>query len=271
MKLIHQKNWPLDNQVGIVWLGQAGFWINTGHHKILIDPYLSDSLAKKYAGQANDHKRMVHIPITPNDLPKPDLVLITHSHTDHMDSETLAPLAQKYPKIPFYVPLSNIKIAKERIGISANIIGVDADETISFSKDLNIVVFPAAHETLEVDTNGHYLYLGYGIADDNFKLYHSGDTIPFSGLSERIHSLSPDIVLLPVNGRDKHRLNAGIPGNFTLEEAYKFAQNAKIFIPHHWGMFSFNTIDPQEILDFSRKNKIDSIILPHHGEALIIN
>ena len=76
---------PIGAGPGLHWLGQAGFWIDTGAHRILIDPYLSDSLARKYAGQANDHRRMMPVPVVPEALPRPDVVLVTHAHTDHMD------------------------------------------------------------------------------------------------------------------------------------------------------------------------------------------
>lgn len=89
---------------GIHWLGQAGFWIDTGAHRILIDPYLSDSLARKYAGQANDHRRMMPAPIAPEALPRPDVVLVTHAHTDHMDPETLGPLHCAFPISPSSCP-----------------------------------------------------------------------------------------------------------------------------------------------------------------------
>ena len=49
MQLERIASWPKPGERGIVWLGQAGFWIETGEARVLIDPYLSDSLAQKYA------------------------------------------------------------------------------------------------------------------------------------------------------------------------------------------------------------------------------
>lgn len=270
MKIIHQQGWLKQGQKGMVWLGQAGFWINTGRHKILIDPYLSDSLAKKYEGEIYDHQRMVDIPIGPTDLPKPDLVLISHAHTDHMDGETLAPLAQKYPDLPFFVPQASMDIAKERIGVDTYLIGLNADQTYNFDNYLNIRTFPAAHESLETDDYGHHLFLGYGIEDAGLRIYHSGDCIPYDGLKERVDAFAAHIALMATNGRDEQRLKANIAGNFTLEEAYELSQNAQIFIPHHWGMFAFNTIAKEKIMAFAQKNTTPPIILPQHGNSLVI-
>ena len=40
---------PEADEVWLVWLGQAGFLIARGRHRILIDPYLSDFLAQSIA------------------------------------------------------------------------------------------------------------------------------------------------------------------------------------------------------------------------------
>lgn len=269
--------WP--NQVsqtvlgsaGLVWLGQAGFWIETGQHRILIDPYLSNSLAEKYKGKLHDHQRMMPLPCAIEDVPRPDVILITHAHTDHMDPETLAPLFARFPDVPFVVPLSKIEEAKNRIGTSANLIGTDADETITPIDGLTITVFPAAHEELTCDDNQHHVFLGFGIESAGLKILHPGDTIPFPGLSERIRKFAPDIALLPVNGRDKTRLEHGIPGNMTLEEALDIGRNIPAIIPHHWGMFSFNSIDPKLIVAAANECTTSQIVLPVCGQMMGIH
>ena len=38
MRIDRQPGFPAPGQPGIFWLGQAGFWLETGDHRILIDP-----------------------------------------------------------------------------------------------------------------------------------------------------------------------------------------------------------------------------------------
>ncbi|MEQ8655836.1 MAG: MBL fold metallo-hydrolase [Hyphomicrobiales bacterium] len=271
MQISRQPGFPARDKLGLCWLGQAGFWFDTGAHRVLMDPYLSDSLAKKYAGQTNDHQRMMSAPITPEALPEPDIVLVTHAHTDHMDPETLGPLARRFPDLPFVVPRSKRDLARERIGLHANLILVSDQETLSPLSGLTLRVLPAAHETLERDSDGNAVFLGYGIQTETMTLYHSGDTIPFDGLAEAVHQLSPDIALLPVNGRDATRLATGIPGNFTLEEAMALCQDTGIawMIPHHFGMFAFNTLD-EDIIDAATASQSPRLVKPVIGERLKI-
>jgi L-ascorbate metabolism protein UlaG (beta-lactamase superfamily) len=272
MRLDRTSGWPTPGIPGIVWLGQAGFWIETGGARVLIDPYLSDSLARKYAGQVNDHRRMMPPPILPGDLPRPDVVLVTHAHTDHMDPDTLAPLAVQFPDLPFVVPAARLDVARARIGTSARLVPVDAGAGLEIVPRLRIDVLPAAHETLERDEAGRHVHLGYGISAGGLRLYHSGDCVPFDGLVPAVAALRPDVLLLPVNGRDAKRSAEGVPGNFTLHEAVDLARQvgAAFLVPHHFGMFAFNTCDPAVIDRMAAAVHRPRILRPVAGETLLI-
>lgn len=270
MRLERRQGVPKKGEPGLFWLGQAGFWIETGAFTILIDPYLSDSLAKKYAGKKHAHERMMSAPVAVVDVPRPDVVLITHAHTDHMDPETLGPLFEKYPDVPFVVPAACETTARERIGAGAQLILVDADEVLNPLEGLTLTVLPAAHEDLRKDAQGRNEFLGYVVEWNGLRVYHSGDTIPFDGLAERVDALSPQIMLLPVNGRDAQRLSDGIPGNLTFEEAQDLAGKADIFVPHHFDMFTFNTADRQALENAAETASAPQIFVPRSGETLVI-
>ena len=260
---------PNGECLSLFWLGQAGFWLEGSSTRILIDPYLSDSLARKYHGQKHDHQRMVAAPIDIDVLPEIDYVLISHAHTDHFDPDTLAPILSRFPETRFVVPAACEALARERIGQEANLILVDAGDEVSLD-GLRITVFPAAHETEDLDSQGRHEFLGFGIEVDGVRFYHSGDTVPFPALDEAVSSFSPNIALLPVNGRDKERRADGIPGNLTLDEAIFLARHAKVLVPHHWGMFSFNTEDPAKIDLAASENSEIQIIRPQLGKTLKI-
>jgi L-ascorbate metabolism protein UlaG (beta-lactamase superfamily) len=254
----------------IHWLGQAGFWIDTGVHRLLIDPYLSDSLAQKYLGKRFDHQRMMQTPVDPVALPRPDLVLVTHAHTDHMDPDTLGPLHLQFPDVPFVVPASRIETARERIGQDAPLIAANADTTLVPLPGLTIRVLPAAHEKFEQNADGQHAFLGYAFASGGVRIAHSGDTVPYPGLADRLRTFAPDVLLLPVNGRDTIRRNAGIPGNMTLSEAIQISKSAgaPFLVPHHFGMFSFNTLD-SDLIDAVAVQSSDPVILrPEVGISL---
>lgn len=274
MRIARAEGFPATGQPSLFWLGQAGFWIDTGMYRLLIDPYLSNSLAEKYAGSRHPHIRLMAPPVEIGHLPRPDLVLITHAHSDHMDAGTLGPLHARFPDVPFIVPASRADLARKRTGPDVRLIEVDARSVVSPLPGLRITVFAAAHEHLEQDDVGRHLFLGYGITTGHVRIYHSGDCIPYAGLQEAVSEFAPQIALLPVNGRDARRLADGIPGNFTLGEAIELARGANIpyLVAHHFGMFASNTIDPEEIdrVAVSLQGK-PMLLRPRAGEGLVLS
>ncbi|WP_052408760.1 MBL fold metallo-hydrolase [Paraburkholderia acidipaludis] len=240
-------------EVALYWLGQAGFVIEGAGLRLLIDPYLSDSLARKYRGTHYPHERMMAAPIAPEDFDRVDLVFCTHRHTDHMDPDTLQPLARRFPQLRFVVPAATLDEAVKRCGVdAARLIAVDAGERVrplAGAPDLSVAPLASAHETLDTDAQGRHPWLGYVIEIAGVRLYHSGDCVPYAGLAERVAALAPHLALLPVNGRDAERGGHGVPGNFTLDEAVTLAKDAGVraMIAHHHGLFDFNTIAPDEI------------------------
>ena len=234
----------------IYWLGQAGFVIDTGTARIVIDPYLSDSLAEKYRGTARPHERMMPAPIAPGDLRPVDLVLCTHHHTDHMDPGTLPALMTANAQAVLVSPRAAMNAARERSGLSdGRLHPINAGETITLA-GISITATRAAHETLETDENGNHRFLGYLVDTGSVRIWHSGDCVPFEGLVAEISALKPDLALLPVNGRRAELSDNGVPGNFSVQEAIDVAAAAgcSTMVAHHYGLFAFNTEDP-DIID----------------------
>jgi len=240
--------------VRLHWLGQAGFVIDGGGRRVVIDPYLSDALAVKYRGTATPHDRMMPAPVAPGKIAHVDLILSTHAHTDHLDGETLRPLLAANPRAVLVAAAATLDTARARTGLDgARLIPADAGDRMEPVPGITLHVTRAAHETLEQDAAGRHLFLGYAIGLGGQTILHSGDTIPFDGQAAEIAALTPDLALLPVNGRDARRAGHGIAGNLTASEAMALAEAAGVpeVIAHHFGMFAFNTAAPRDLAALS--------------------
>jgi L-ascorbate metabolism protein UlaG (beta-lactamase superfamily) len=241
-------NAPHLDVIGLAWLGQAGFALGYENLQILLDPYLSDYLEKKYRGTDKPHERLMAAPIQVQEVERLDFVICTHQHSDHMDPEALPILASRCPASRFIVPMASQEHLSNLGVLDKQILGVNAPEKVLLSSMCSVEAIPSAHEALEKNERGEYRCLGYIIRLGSIALYHSGDTVSYPGLAERVRH-QVDLALLPINGRGK-----GVPGNFTFDEAVELCQLAEIpyLIPHHFGMFAFNTVDPR-ILEASVK------------------
>jgi L-ascorbate metabolism protein UlaG (beta-lactamase superfamily) len=217
------------------WLGQSGFLVAYEGRHLLLDPYLSDSLTRKYADTDKPHVRMTERVIAPAQLGFVDVVTASHGHTDHLDPDTL----QALPQAQLVAPAAHRELAAERSGREPTVI--DDGETVTVA-GFEITAVPAAHEAIERDDAGRLLHLGYVVRCGPFALYHAGDTIPYDGQAERVGG-GIDVALLPINGRAPERR---VAGNLDGAEAAALAHaiGARLAVPMHFEMFEFNTKPP---------------------------
>jgi L-ascorbate metabolism protein UlaG (beta-lactamase superfamily) len=249
--------------VELYWLGQAGFLVRSPGASFLIDAYLSDRLAEKYRGHIFPHIRQVEPPITIAEIPAIDFVFCTHHHGDHLDIPTIIEVAHKFPDARFVVPAAS-ELEVGRAGLrKEQVIWAEADSVIRLTETLTVTAMKAAHEGFEYDHLGRHRFLGYLIQVEAGLIYHSGDTVRYPGLMEQLAQLGPQLALLPVNGRRAELREQNIAGNLTLDEAIQLCVEAGIptLIAHHFGMFSFNTIDPKLIdqAAITTKNRLQLI------------
>ena len=224
------------------WLGQSGFLLQWQGRHLLLDPYLSDALTVKYAGTDRPHVRMTERAMAPEALAFVDAVTCSHNHTDHLDAETLLPLLRARPGLPLVIPEANRAFVAARLGDGGTRIGLD-DGTAAEVAGFTLHGVASAHEQVERDEAGRCRCLGYVVRFGPWTVYHSGDTLCYPGLAERLRPFRPDVVLLPINGR---ALQRGVAGNLDGPEAAALAAaaGARLAIPCHYEMFEFNTASP---------------------------
>lgn len=240
------------------WLGQSGFLLQWRGNRLLLDPYLSDSLTEKYAATDKPHVRLTARVIAPEQLEGILAVTASHVHTDHLDPQTLQPLAAVNPGLRLICPESIRAVASDRSGLEGErIVGLDAsDPTFASTGSIpastrvgpfEVTAVPAAHERLDRDRHGHLIAVGWVIRFGSWVVYHSGDTLRYPGMEELLRGHPIDLALLPINGRRPERR---VSGNLWGREAAHLARdiNARCVIPCHYDLFEFNTESPDEFI-----------------------
>jgi L-ascorbate metabolism protein UlaG (beta-lactamase superfamily) len=244
-----------DRRVGgfrLWWLGQSGFLMQWQRVHVLLDPYLSDSLTKKYSQTDKPHVRMTELVIDPARLSFVDVVTSTHNHTDHLDAETLSPILAVNPRLKLVIAEANRAFVADRLKMDAGVaIGLDDGTSVEIA-GIKFTGIASAHEALERDERGRAKFLGYVLQFGGWTIYHSGDTVRYEGMSEKLRPLKIDVALLPINGRAPERR---VPGNLFGREAAQLAKDidAKLVVPCHFEMFEFNTAAPDEFVQGCQK------------------
>lgn len=208
----------------VIWLGQGGFLFEFDGVRVVVDPYLSNSLA------ARGIERMIEIPIVPEEL-HPDYVLFTHDHADHFDEETVTALTSHYPTCKFVGP-SSVAEHYFRLGFNPKQFQVLNKGEIYHSRTFSVCAVPAFH------TDAYSI--GFVFTYHKHQIYISGDTLLDAQL---IPSLKKEIqeglylMMICINGK---------LGNMTDEEAVEVVKafRPKAAVPMHYGMFESNTIAP---------------------------
>ena len=256
------------DEFDIWWLGQSGFLLQWNSKCLLFDPYLSDSLTKKYAATNKPHVRMSELVIDPGLLDCIDIVTSSHNHTDHLDGETLIPLLKVNPDIAFIIPEANRGFVQQRVGCAQQFpIGLDDGKLVAI-QGFTFHGLASAHNQVERDDKGQCKFMGYVVQFGKFTVYHSGDTLWYDGLDSSLKRFQIDVAFLPINGNDPSR---GVAGNLNASEAALLGRvtATRYVVPHHYNMFTFNTADPAKFIAEAAKIG-QPYLVPSAGQKLTI-
>jgi len=234
------------------WLGQSGFLLSSPQGTLLFDPYLSDSLTKKYAASDKPHTRMTERVIAPECLTGINVITSSHNHTDHLDAETLLPLLAANPQAKLMIPRANRAFVLERLGdVADRLVEIDAGESLAVC-GMEFHGIPAAHNTVERDDHGCCRFLGFVVRLAGKTFYHSGDTMLHESLAAALTPFQPDVSMVPINGNRPERR---VAGNLDGREAARLSHaiGAGLAIPHHFDLFEFNTAAPDEFEESCRQ------------------
>lgn len=216
----------------ITWLGQAGLLFETCNKKILVDPYLSDSV------KAVNPKNYRRVPVDDRFLKvKPDVLIVTHNHLDHLDPETLPHYFSEDSSFLVLAPDGSWQQLRTSFpNTSCNYVLFNNGTTWS-EEGVTFRAVKAEHSDAGA--------IGVIISAEGKNYYVTGDTL----YNEKVfESLPPSLdlyaVFLPVNG---------VGNNMNFRDGVNFVERvgARYAVPFHCGMF-----DSIDLSLFPLENKI---------------
>lgn len=208
----------------ITWLGQAGLLFEKNGFKIMIDPYLSDSIG---ALNPSKHRRF---PVDEKVFQmKPDVMIFTHDHLDHFDPETAEKFLHENSSVTVLSPQTVWDKVRHYPGNHNHVLVCPG--TTWTENGIRFTAVKAEHSDPKA--------IGIILDDGEKKYYITGDTL----YNEAIFSQIPDdiyAVFLPINGQGN---------NMNMTDAANFAARigAKVTVPIHYGLFDDIPIDTFEV------------------------
>ena len=248
----------------IVWLGHSTVIIKTNNRTIITDPV--------FWNVTRWVKRKTPLPIDPAKLPQIDYCLISHSHYDHLNTDSVKFLKERFD--PVFICGPGYDGYFKPLGITRFI---ELNWWEEHEADgLKITSLPVQHWSKRTlfDTNKR-LWASYLIESRGVKYYWIGDTGYCEGFKEIGKKFSPvDVLLVPIGAYEPRWFMKA--NHVNPEEALMIARDvrAKTVIPIHWGTFDL-TDEPlwmpiehlKEIHDPKKDPELK--ILPHGGNYIV--
>ena len=208
------------DQVGISFAGHATALLQYERCNILCDPILAKRLGIV--------RRAVLPGFSPAELDHVDLILITHSHHDHLHLPTL----RKLPKSSRIVVPQNCAQLIQKLHFE-EVIELGIGESLTH-QDCEITATQVQHDTHNGRNSCAYFIRGSGPT-----VFFCGDSGYFDGFAELGAKYQIDIALLPIGGyvgpsfRSRHMS--------PLDALYAFEDlRARMFVPIHHSSFALS-------------------------------
>ena len=258
------KKIDLDNDNNYsIWIGHSTFLIKKDDLTILTDPIFSERASpfKRFGP-----KRLIPPALNINELPKIDVVTVSHNHYDHLDIRSLKILHELNPDIIFLIPKGDKNIFDKR-----NIKNVFEFEWWQnfMIQNVEFTFTPVQHWSARglFDKNDS-LWGGWYIKNKDYSIYHAGDTgysNDFITTKEKLGS--PKYSFIPIGAYEPEWFMAASHVNpedaikimLDLESEYSFGM--------HWGTFTLtdeDTIEPKirlnEALKKANLNNFKTIV-----------
>ena len=251
--------WSNEN-INIAWIGHSTLLMNFYGVWIITDPVLSERIGIYFLGTNWGPSRYTYPALEFDQFPKPDIILLSHAHLDHMDYPTLKDFANKYPNkidvVTSYLtkdviedlPWKSIKELDWGDKYFLNGVGINAYEVKHFGWR-----YPWEKDRSKGFFKDGRSYNAYVLERNGKKILFGGDTAKTDKL-KILKEEQIDIAVMPIGAYRPWKWNHCNP-----EEALIMANDidAKYFIPIHCYTFQQGQEPREEPLNWLNESIVN--------------
>jgi N-acyl-phosphatidylethanolamine-hydrolysing phospholipase D len=239
---------PQGTQPAVTWIGHATVLAQLGGLTLLTDPIFSQRASPT---SLIGPKRHQPPGVALGELPRIDLVLVSHNHYDHLDGASADALNSQPGGPPLFVVPLGLKpwLAARGIRHAVELDWWDSHRIATEAGEVEVMLVPAQHwSSRSLNDRMTTLWGGFAVLSSQCHLFFAGDTgysRDFSDIRERLRERQTpaqgggfDIALLPIGAYEPRWFMAAQHVN--VHEALKIHADlgAKRSLGVHWGTFS---------------------------------
>ena len=256
------------SELRITWFGHSSFLVELDGRRILVDPVWGDYASP---GRIFGVKRFYAPPISLDDLPEIDAVVLSHDHYDHLNEPTIKALRDR---IPLFVMPLGMGAHLESWGVPPErIVELDWWEQKQIG-EVTLVCTPARHFSGRFLTDRDAtLWASWAFIGENQRAYFSGDSGMFPGFQEIGDRLGPFDITMMESGA----YNVDWPDvHMGPEQAVQAHQMVRgnLMIPVHWGTFALAfhgwTEPVERVLEAAASSEVN-VVTPKPGESVSLS
>ncbi len=270
VRKIKKEEWVSirENELQFAWLGHSSTLITMDEKLILVDPVFEERASPfSWIGPRRFHPA----PVAVDELPKIDVVLITHDHYDHLEEPTIRQLKDQTDF--FVVPLGIGGLLSDWGVPSNKIVVLDWWEAHKIDS-LNITATPAVHYARRGLFDGDKrLWCSFAVHGREKKVFISGDSGYFDGFKKIGDQLGPfDATFLKIGSYDEMWKQIHMLPEQAVQQHIDLGGH--ILVPLHWATFDLALhpwYEPVERMMAAAREKNVKFITPFIGEHIDLN
>jgi L-ascorbate metabolism protein UlaG (beta-lactamase superfamily) len=258
-----------DARVTAAWLGHATVLINFFGINILTDPVLFSRIGIRIPFLFTiGPKRLTAPALTVDELPKIDIIILSHAHFDHFDLRTLHRFNASTKIIT--APRTRDLLRWTRLRDVTELPWGERKSFETAAGDIDVVAFRVNHWGARMQHDDYRGYNGYIIERNNRRILVAGDTAMTNRFSE-LRTYGPiDLAIMSIGC-----YNPWIRAHCTPEQAIEMANDAgsQFIMPVHHQTFrlSFEPFrEPIERFEAALRDQPERVALREIGETFVL-
>ena len=249
-------NWKND-QLTLSWIGHSTVLINFFGKWIVTDPALFERVGLYFFGGSLGPARITPPALSALDFPKPDVILLSHAHMDHMDYASLRYFAKTYPnQIDVIVAYLTKDVINDLPWRSINVMDWNDELTLQEIRfRANEVKHFGWRYPWERDRSRGYMKDGrsfnsYVIDYNGKKVLFGGDTAMCDKF-KKLKNENIDVAIMPIGAYNPWKWNHANP-----EESMQMVSEigVKHFIPIHTKTFKQSSEPFNEAIEWMKRD-----------------